>query len=42
MCSELNFIFFTEIVKTLSNTALQGLAETRKMMNKVLEAITEL
>jgi hypothetical protein len=41
MCSELNFILFTEIVKTLRNDALQGLAETRKVMNKILETITE-
>jgi hypothetical protein len=33
---------FTEIVKPLRNTVLQGLAETRKVMNKVLETITEL
>jgi hypothetical protein len=42
MCSELNFILFTEILKTLTNTALQGLGETRKVMNKILETITEL
>jgi protein tyrosine/serine phosphatase len=30
MCSELNFILFTETVKTLRNIALQGLAETKK------------
>jgi hypothetical protein len=28
--------------KTLRNTALQSLAETRKVMNKILETITEL
>jgi len=38
----MNFSLFTEIVKTLRFTALQGLAETRKVMNKILETITEL
>ena len=38
----MNFILFAEIVKILRNTAPQSLAETRKVMNKILETITEL
>jgi hypothetical protein len=38
----MNSILFTEIVRTLRNTALQVLAETSKVINKILETITKL